>query len=84
MEQRLAEVRAEVEAVGDGTVDTDKLRVALAAFEPIWTQLFPAEQERVLRLLIQRITYHPDGGEVDIELRPCGIDALAAEAQETP
>ena len=40
---------------------------------------FPREQERILRLLIERITYDPDGGEVEVELRSCGIEALAQE-----
>ena len=61
-------------------IDPERLRIALAGFQPIWEQLFPREQERILRLLIQRITYHPENGECDIELRPCGIEALAKEA----
>jgi hypothetical protein len=27
------------------------------------------------------VTYDPDGGDVDIELRPCGIETLAQEAR---
>ena len=50
--------------MGDGTVDEGGLRDALASVTPIWDQLFPREQERILRLLIERITYDPDGGEV--------------------
>jgi len=80
MEQRLREVNAEAAAPGDGTVDIAKLRAALKGFQPVWEQLFPREQERILRLLISRITYFPDGGKVDFELRPCGIEALANEA----
>jgi site-specific DNA recombinase len=82
LEQRLAEVIAQIAALKPG-IDVARLRTALASFQPIWSQLFPAEQERILRLLIERITYHPDGGDVDIELRPCGIDALATEAKDT-
>ena len=83
IEQRQRELRGETEAIGDGTVTLDNLRAALAGFQPIWEHLFPREQERILRLLIERITYHPDGGDVDIALRPDGADALAAEAKET-
>jgi hypothetical protein len=43
-----------------------------------------AEEERILRLFIEHITYHPDSRDVDIELRPCGIQALAAEAERSP
>ena len=38
--------------------------------------------ERILRLLVERITYHPDGGDVEIALRRCGIQTLASESQE--
>ena len=69
-------------AIGDGTVDEDALRDALGGFTPIWEQLFPREQERILRLLIERVTYDPDNGDVNIDLRPCGVATLADEARE--
>jgi site-specific DNA recombinase len=78
--QRLDAVRNEAEAIDRG-VTPNELRAALAGFDPVWGELFPAEQERILRLLIERITYHPDGGNVEIDLRPNGIDALEAEAR---
>jgi site-specific DNA recombinase len=80
--KRRDELTAELEAIGDGTVDADDLRVALAGFVPVWEHLFAAERERILRLLVERITYQPDGGDVEIALRACGIKALVKEAQE--
>jgi len=82
LERRLRDLDAESVALEHGTVDADSLRTTLASFEPIWDELFPAEQERILRLLIEQITYHPDDRDVDIELRPCGIEALAEEAKD--
>ena len=81
-EARLRSINAEATALDGSPLDGDTLRTALASFEPVWDELFPAEQERILRLLIERITYHPDDGDVDIELRPCGIEALADEAKD--
>ena len=77
----LAAIETEQAAIGDGTVDADRLALAISSFEPVWNELFPREQERILRLLIAGITYHPDTGDADIELRPCGIETLAAEAR---
>lgn len=77
----LAVIEAELAAIGNGTVDADRLALAISSFDPVWSELFPRERERILRLLIERITYHPDTGEADIELRPCGIETLAAEAR---
>ena len=82
LEQRLSDINAEAATIEEGTLTSDMLRTALASFEPVWDELFPAEQERILRLLIERITYHPDDGDVDIDLRPCGIEALAEEAKD--
>jgi site-specific DNA recombinase len=81
-QDRRHEIQAELRAIGDGTVDEDDLREALDGFAPIWDRLFPTEQERILRLLTERVTYDPDSRDVNIELRPCGIDALAREARE--
>lgn len=81
-ERRLTDLNAEAVDLDTVALNGDTVRTALASFEPVWDELFPAEQERILRLLIERITYHPDDGDVDIELRPCGIEALANEAKD--
>jgi site-specific DNA recombinase len=79
--ERMDEARAELAALDFAT--EAKLRTALASFTPVWGALFPAERERVLRLLIAKITFHPETRETDIELRPTGIAALAEEARST-
>ncbi|MFO1052775.1 MAG: recombinase family protein [Planctomycetota bacterium] len=81
LERRRAQLRDELDRIGEGVVDPAQLRTALAGFDPVWEQLFPAERERILRLLVERITYQPDGGDVEIALRPCGVSTLAAEAE---
>jgi hypothetical protein len=60
-----------------------QLRDALASFTPVWEHLFPRERERVLRLLIEQITFDPDTEQADITLRACGITTLAEEARST-
>ncbi len=82
LEHRDRALRGEIPTLGDGTVDVAKLRAAVGGFTPIWEHLFPAERQRILRLLIERVTFNPDTDEVDMDLRPCGIDALAEEATE--
>ncbi len=77
----LVAIDTELAAICDGTVDADRLALAISSFEPVWNELFPREQERILRLLIERITYAPYTGDADIDLRPCGIETLAAEAR---
>ena len=79
---RSDEVRLERQAVADGVSATD-LGDAMAGFAPIWEHLFPRERERILRLLIEQITYDPETGDADIQLRACGITTLAEEARTT-
>ena len=33
----------------------DEVRKALAEFDPLWVELFPAEQTRIIQLLIERV-----------------------------
>jgi hypothetical protein len=51
----------------------------LTAFAPLWEELFPAEQARVLRLLVERVDLAPDG--MAVRLRAEGLQTLVAELQ---
>jgi hypothetical protein len=43
----------------------------------VWDELYPAEQARILRLLIERIDLAPDG--ISVTLHVAGIRSLVAE-----
>jgi site-specific DNA recombinase len=75
--------RQEVE-VEDATLEEGHVIEALGALEPVWAELYPAEQARILRLLIERIDVAPDG--ISVTLHAAGIRSLVAELvdQETP
>ena len=51
----------------------------ITAFAPLWEELFPAEQARVLRLLVERVDLAPDG--IKVRLRAEGLQTLVAELQ---
>jgi site-specific DNA recombinase len=53
------------------------VRDALQAFDPVWNQLFPAEQSRIIQLLVERVDVLTD--RVDIRLRIAGITSLIGE-----
>jgi site-specific DNA recombinase len=59
-----------------GMTETD-VRTALLEFDPLWNELFPAEQARILQLLVERIDVGTDG--VDIKLGIDGITSLVGE-----
>ncbi|MDA7429873.1 recombinase family protein [Primorskyibacter aestuariivivens] len=50
----------------DGAVSEAGAITALHEFSALWAQLFPAEQARIIQLLIRRVTVTADGLEVDI------------------
>ena len=52
-------------------------REALLQLDPLWDQLFPAEQARIVQLLVDRVDVHGEG--VDVRFRMNGIGALARE-----
>jgi DNA invertase Pin-like site-specific DNA recombinase len=60
----------------DGLNETD-VRAALERLDPLWDELFPAEQARIVQLLVERVDVSPDGA--DIRLRTEGLTNLIAD-----
>jgi DNA invertase Pin-like site-specific DNA recombinase len=52
-------------------------REVLGRLDPLWEELFPAEQARIVRLLVERVEVGPDGA--DIRLRMAGLTSLMQE-----
>ena len=55
----------------------DEVRGALAALDPLWTELFPAEQARIIQLLIDRVDIGTDG--LKLRFRDKGLAQMGAE-----
>jgi hypothetical protein len=51
-----------------------EVREALERLDPLWDELFPAEQARIVRALVERIVVGPAGA--DIRLRVEGLSGL--------
>jgi site-specific DNA recombinase len=73
----LAEVRREDRAADDAVLEEGEVIEALGALEPVWDELYPAEQARIMRLLIERIDVAPDG--ISVTLHAAGIRSIIAE-----
>jgi site-specific DNA recombinase len=80
----IAAVRRENDAAEDAVPEEGDVIDALVSLEPVWDELYPAEQARILRLLIERIHVAPDG--ISVTLHAAGIRSLVAELadQEAP
>ena len=63
--------------------DTNEAHVwiAMAQIDKIWEQLFPAEQHRIVRLLIEKVIVTPHN--LEVRFRPNGLDMLAREVKPT-
>jgi site-specific DNA recombinase len=70
-------VRRDNGAAKDSVLKEGDVIEALGALEPVWDELYPAEEARILRLLIERIDVAPDG--IAITLHAAGIRSLIAE-----
>jgi site-specific DNA recombinase len=70
-------VRRENGAPEDAVVEEREVIEALGALGPVWNELYPAEQARILRLLIERIDVAPDG--ISLTLHAAGIRSLVVE-----
>ncbi|MBB6411927.1 hypothetical protein HNQ71_004615 [Mesorhizobium sangaii] len=66
---------------GDEINETE-VRDALVQFDALWEELFPAEQARIIQLLVERIDV--DVGGITIRLRTEGIASVIAELWERP
>ena len=61
----------------DDAPSEQDVAAALRTIEPLWEELFPAEKERIVRLLVDTVTVRPDG--LTVRLRPTGLITLAGE-----
>jgi site-specific DNA recombinase len=79
VEQRLARIRAQVEAVRQQRLDEAAATQALAGLDPAWEAMTPGEQARLVRLLVSRVDYDGARGKVAITFHPLGLKTLAGE-----
>lgn len=61
----------------DADIGEADVRQALGNITGIWDQLFPAEQERLIRQLVKEVVVNPDG--VEIALHPGSMAGLVRE-----
>lgn len=61
----------------DATLDEAKVTVAMTKLDTIWEQLFPAEQTRIVRLLVEKVIVSPS--DLEVRLRSNGIEQMVKE-----
>lgn len=59
------------------SITEEEIRQHLSNIAPIWNELFPVEQMRIIRLLIESIIVRPTG--IDINIRTGGLTTLVQQ-----
>ena len=65
-----------------GDISEAEVRQALERLDPLWDELFPAEQARIVQLLVERVEVQPD--RLNVHLRTAGLTKLVDELCERP
>ena len=67
-----------------GDIKEAEVREALERLDPLWDELFPAEQARIVQLLVERVDVRPDGVAIRLADRrarqPCRRDLRSMPA----
>jgi hypothetical protein len=66
----------------DPALDEAKVIVAMTRLDAIWDQLFPAEQARIVKLLVEKVIVSPS--DLEVRLRANGIEKLVLEMSPKP
>ena len=66
----------------DPKITERQVRDALWSFDQLWAELFPAEQARIVQLLVERVEVSEYGANVVLKVE--GLTSLLAELQPAP
>lgn len=71
----------EVKALGP-VADVQHVIQTLQSIEPVWDKLFPAEQVRIVLLMVDRVTVSPSG--IRVEMKTTGMRELIQSVMAEP
>ncbi|MBL3559447.1 recombinase family protein [Rhodovulum sulfidophilum] len=63
-------------------ITLEDARIALQQFDPLWDELFPAEQTRIIALTVKRVDIGTDA--ISVRMRIDGLAELAQELLQSP
>lgn len=79
--RRLSETEARVAQAREHSFTEQDIAGALRKLDPVWDELFPSEQHRILRALVEGVVVMTDG--LDIRLRADGIHSVVTELKDS-
>ena len=79
---RSQQITAELAVLEAQKIDDQQITTVLAGFDNLWQTLPPKEQVRLVRLLIERVSFDGPGGNVAITFHPTGLQSLTENQLE--
>jgi len=79
--RQLSEVESRIAQAQESSFTEQDVAGALRKLDPVWDELFPSEQHRILRALLESVVVMTDG--VDIRLRADGIHSVVTELKDS-
>lgn len=76
----IAQLHDRVTALSAHELTATELDHAVEKFLPAWESLTGPERQRLLQLLVQRVTFHGETGEIAVTFHTTGIKTLEKEA----
>jgi hypothetical protein len=76
-EQALERIAGEQEALAGQHATAREVIDGLTSLNEVWEELYPAEQERIVQLLVSRVEVGTDG--LHVQLRADGLESLVVE-----
>jgi site-specific DNA recombinase len=80
-QRRFRDVDDEIQGMQARLVSERDVAESLRRLDPIWDELFPLEQSRIVQLLVERVTINVDG--MNIRIRGNGLHSLVTEVRDT-
>ena len=77
LKSRLDAIGHDLRALESVAISERDVIDALERLDPVWEELFPAEQARIVQLLVDRIDVYRD--RVDVRFHADGLGSLVAE-----
>jgi hypothetical protein len=65
----------------DDAITEREVAVLLAEFATVWNELFPAEQARIVQLLVERVDAQEDA--LEVRIRAEGLASLVGELRQS-
>lgn len=80
LQHRLNDITEDIAILQSRMVSEREVADALRKLDPIWDELYPVEQTRIIQLLVEQVTVNTDG--MRIRIRSNGLHSLVSELKD--